>query len=222
MARPAGDAEERLLKAGKELLEEAGFHSLSVRAVAQRAGVNIGLVNYHFGNKEKFVQQVATEVYEEFFRDFSLQVEGEADPFLALRKGLLRLSRFVRDHRKLVLGLLQDLARGEVEAAKFVRTNLPRHGIILAGLVMRCQQEGRLMPLPLGVVMTSMMGMVLFPTLVAEPFIGARFEFRPMADPDTFREILLSDQGLEVRVDLALKALRTDGGPAAAALKGGK
>ena len=79
MSRPAGDAEQRLINAGKAILEDTGLSGMSVRAVAARAGVNIGLVSYHFGGKEAFVHRVVLEVYEEFFKDFSLEVEGEKD-----------------------------------------------------------------------------------------------------------------------------------------------
>ncbi|MGH7443201.1 MAG: TetR/AcrR family transcriptional regulator [bacterium] len=220
MARPSGDAEQRLMKAGKEILEQSGFQGLSVRAVAARAGVNLGLISYHFGNKEAFVRRVALEVYEEFFRDFSLQVEGERDPLMALRKGLLRLARFARDHRNLVRGLLRDLADGETEGSNFIQTNVPRHGIILAGLVLRCQAEGRLVDLPLPVVMITIMGIVMFPTIVAEPFLQARFQFPDLPPNETFKEWMLSDAALETRVDLAMKAIKADSGGRSIAVPG--
>jgi AcrR family transcriptional regulator len=208
MARPAGDAEQRLIEAGKEILEETGFSGLSVRAVAARAGVNLGLVSYHFGGKEVFVHRVAQELYEEFFRDFSLQVEEETDPLLALRKGLLRLARFVRDRRRLIRSLLRDLANGDAEAKHFVETNSPRHGIILAGLVKRCQAEGRLEAMAVPVAMTTLMGVVAFPTLIAEPLGRAKFDCKGFPSAKALEDSLLTDKALELRVDLALKALK--------------
>jgi AcrR family transcriptional regulator len=208
MTRPAGDAEKRLIEAGKEILEETGFSALSVRAVAARAGVNLGLVSYHFGGKAAFVHRVATELYEEFFRDFSLQVEGEDDAFLALRKGLLRLAHFIRDRRRLIRSLLRDVADGDAEATHFVQTNLPRHGIILVGLVRRCQAEGRLMDLPVPVVMSTIMGVVGVPSLMAEPMARAKFDFKGFPTRKQFEQSLLTDKALEQRVDLALKALK--------------
>ncbi|HTB23678.1 MAG TPA: TetR/AcrR family transcriptional regulator [bacterium] len=208
MTRPAGDAKKRLIEAGKEILEETGFSGLSVRAVAARAGVNLGLVSYHFGGKAAFVHQVAQELYDEFFLDFSLQVEGENDPLAALRKGLLRLARFVRDRRRMVRSLLKDLTDGDAEAKRFVLTNVPRHGIILAGLVHRCQDEGRLAKLPVPVAMTTLMGVVVFPTLVAEPIARAKFGGQGPSHRKMIEDSLLTDGALELRVDLALKALK--------------
>jgi AcrR family transcriptional regulator len=208
MTRPAGDAEKRLIEAGKEILEETGFSGLSVRAVAARAGVNLGLVSYHFGGKAAFVHRVATELYEEFFHDFSLQVEEEEDALLALRKGLLRLARFVRDRRRLIRSLLRDVADGNAEATHFVQTNLPRHGIILVGLVGRCQAEGRLVDLPVPVVMSTVTGVVAYPSLMAEPMAQLKFDFKGFPTRKQFEQSLLTDKALEQRVDLALKALK--------------
>ncbi|MCC7440955.1 MAG: TetR/AcrR family transcriptional regulator [Bdellovibrionales bacterium] len=41
-----------LLKAGTELFAKHGFDGASVKEIADRAGVNVSLVSYHFGGKE--------------------------------------------------------------------------------------------------------------------------------------------------------------------------
>jgi AcrR family transcriptional regulator len=208
MTRPAGDAEQKLIEAGKAILAEEGFSGLSVRAVAAKAGVNLGLVSYHFGGKEAYVRRVAEELYEDFFRDFSLQVEEEIDPLVALRKGLLKLGFFVRDHRSLIQGLMRDMGSGEEEAKTFVATNFPRHGVILAGLVRRCQADGRILDLPTPAVMTTVMGMVAFPSLMAEPLARMKMDVKGFPNRKAIEQSLLSDSAVELRVDLALKAFR--------------
>lgn len=45
-------AEERLITAAAELLGEVGPRAMSVRQVAERAGVNHGLVHHYFGGKD--------------------------------------------------------------------------------------------------------------------------------------------------------------------------
>lgn len=46
------DVEERLVAAAAELLGEVGPRAMSVRQVAERAGVNHGLVHHYFGGKD--------------------------------------------------------------------------------------------------------------------------------------------------------------------------
>jgi AcrR family transcriptional regulator len=44
---------EQILHAARELFAERGFQSISVRAIAARAGVNAALVHHYFGTKEQ-------------------------------------------------------------------------------------------------------------------------------------------------------------------------
>ncbi len=208
MTRPAGDSRERLLEAGKSLIQEKGFSGLSVRAVAARAGLNQGLLSYHFGGKEAFLRKVIQGIYEDFFKDFSLQVEGESDPLSALRKGLLRFSRFIRDHRSLVRGMIRDALNGDRHALGFGKDNFPRHGLVLAALVAKCQKKGRLADLPLPLVMSTLMSALVMPTLVADVFVTQKKPSWTHVTPALVNDSLLTDKALERRVDLALKALK--------------
>jgi AcrR family transcriptional regulator len=214
MSRPAGDAERRLLKAGVAILEQHGFRGLSLRAVAAKAGVNVGLVGYHFGGKDAFVAQVAQHAYEEFYADFTLQVEGEADPLKALRKGLLRLVTFIRDHRGMVRSIIRDTMLGEPGAEAFTKGNMPRHGKVVVGLIKACQAKGKLMDLPIPLVMGSLMGLLATPTLTADLMMAkakAAAKGGPgwiRLDPKEVHDSILSDAALALRVDLALKAFK--------------
>lgn len=50
------DTEEKLIRATAELLGEVGPNSLSIRAIAERAGVNHGLVHHYFGGKDALLR----------------------------------------------------------------------------------------------------------------------------------------------------------------------
>src|SRR5947208_14651865 len=51
--RDAAATREALLAAGAELFAERGYDGVPVTAIAQRAGVNKAMINYHFGGKRK-------------------------------------------------------------------------------------------------------------------------------------------------------------------------
>lgn len=53
------DNKEAIIKATIELIEENGeyLEEITVREICKRADVGLGLVNYHFGNKDKLIEQ---------------------------------------------------------------------------------------------------------------------------------------------------------------------
>jgi AcrR family transcriptional regulator len=64
-ARPRGprraggrSTRERILDAAERLFAERGFHAVSVRDITQAAGVDVALVNYHFGGKQALFEDV--------------------------------------------------------------------------------------------------------------------------------------------------------------------
>ncbi len=64
-ARPRGPrpargrpTRERILDAAEKLFARRGFHGVSVRDITQDAGVDVALVNYHFGGKQALLDDV--------------------------------------------------------------------------------------------------------------------------------------------------------------------
>lgn len=55
---PAGSTKERILNAAEALFAQRGFDGASLRQLTSAAGVNLAAVNYHFGSKDKLVEQV--------------------------------------------------------------------------------------------------------------------------------------------------------------------
>ena len=62
------DTEEKLITATAELLGEVGPRSLSVRAIAERAGVNHGLVHHYFGGKDALLQAAMERLVHNHFQ----------------------------------------------------------------------------------------------------------------------------------------------------------
>jgi AcrR family transcriptional regulator len=50
--------QERILDAAEKLFARRGFHGVSVRDITQDAGVDVALVNYHFGSKQALLDSV--------------------------------------------------------------------------------------------------------------------------------------------------------------------
>jgi AcrR family transcriptional regulator len=62
-----GDLKNALIRAGIEILSEEGLHALSLRKVAQRAGVSHAAPYAHFKDKQALIAAISTEGYCELF-----------------------------------------------------------------------------------------------------------------------------------------------------------
>ncbi|RCS31233.1 TetR/AcrR family transcriptional regulator [Rhodanobacter denitrificans] len=54
----SGSTKERILGAAELLFAQRGFEGASLRQLTAAAGVNLAAVNYHFGSKDKLVEEV--------------------------------------------------------------------------------------------------------------------------------------------------------------------
>src|SRR5438034_5067381 len=157
MPRPSRNLDRLLLAAGRELLPRRGCAGLSVREVAEAAGVNLGMFHYHFKTREAFLRALLQQTYEEMFARLAFESHLAADPAAArfdalsnLRAALRFLGRFLRDNRPLIARVLADALCGEPIALDFLRANMPRHLGVLQTLIAAAQEAGSLrrMPLP--------------------------------------------------------------------------
>jgi len=205
MPRPSQDQDQALLAAGAALYPQLGCAGLSVRRVAEAAGVNPAMVHYHFGSKSAFLRALLQQHYEEMFAALSLTSQGEADVMERLAAALLGVACFVREHRPLIARVWADAQAGEAVAQDFLRANAPRHLGVLMALLQEAEGQGRLPPQPLLTRFTFLMGAVVAPVLLAGGMQAVD------AVPPLLRERLdgevLSDAALARRIEWALLGL---------------
>jgi AcrR family transcriptional regulator len=82
-----------LLKAAQELMAEKGLPRVTLREVAERAGVQPGLVNYYFGSKDGLFRAVVGAVAAEMLRSVQAAVAGGGSPEDRIRefvRGIVR------------------------------------------------------------------------------------------------------------------------------------
>lgn len=79
------DHKEAIIQATIELIEENGKHleEITVREICKRAGVGLGLVNYHFGNKDKLIEQCVERM-----------INGTVERFQSIRQKTDELTSF--------------------------------------------------------------------------------------------------------------------------------
>lgn len=207
MPRPSRNIELALLQSGRELYPKLGSARLSIRALAEHAGVNMGMFHYHFKSKDAFLRRLLAGIYEEMFSQLSGEAAQSGPPLQRLRDALAVLARFVRANTHILGRVLADAGAGDEVAADFIRANAPRHLGVLLGLMEQAQAEGLLVPMAPLQRFTFVMGAVGTPLLVA-PGIRA-LGVAPSVLGDALQAQVLSDQAIAERIDLALRALST-------------
>lgn len=205
MPRPSQDQDQLLLAAGAALYPQLGCAGLSVRRVAEAAGVNPAMVHYHFGSKDAFLRALLQQHYEEMFSALSLTSQGEDDVMERLATALLGVARFVRAHRPLIARVWADAQAGQPVAQDFLRANAPRHLDVLMALLQEAQALGRLPQQPMLTRFSFLMGSVIAPVVLAGGMLSAK-AVPPMLVAAVDDEVL-SDAALQRRIEWALLGL---------------
>jgi AcrR family transcriptional regulator len=209
MPRPGRNIHEALLASGRELYPQLGCGGLSVRALTQHAGVNLGMFHYHFRTKDAFLEALLQQFYEEMFGPLSGRAEQPGPALARLREALLFLARFSRDNSAVLGRVFADATGGHAVAASFVRANAPRHLKLLLALMQQAEKEGALAPLPALQRFVFVMGAVGMPLIVV-PHI-ARLGVAPALIARKLKSQVIGDEAIAQRVDLALAALKAKG-----------
>ena len=106
-ARNKTDAEIKLIAAAADMLGEVGPRAMTVRAVAERAGVNHGLVHHYFGGKDALAEAAMLHLVQQHASDVREQSHGNPIPApLALN-----------DEPRYLRAVVRSVLDGELELA---------------------------------------------------------------------------------------------------------
>src|SRR5256885_12459163 len=86
--RDAAATRDALLAAGTELFAERGYDGVPVWAIAQKAGVNKAMINYHFGGKRKLYRAIVSATFGEMVASVE-RLAGSPRPAPGGRRGLI-------------------------------------------------------------------------------------------------------------------------------------
>ena len=206
MSRKSTHTDKKLFDQGRKLLIKKGASKLSVREVCDKAGVNLGMFNYHFGSKDKFIEKILLDIYESFLADFELV---ESDTKLdTLELQLTLMARFARDNRHLILVLLNDVLNGEKAVQKFAKSKMRKHFMILAKTLKSCQKSGEIINAPIPLLLTQIAGSIglsnLIPEVLSHLGINKVFDLGLKAVTNK----LITDEAIEQRVKIVIQGIK--------------
>lgn len=93
-----GSKREVILDAAEQLFAESGFDKTTTRAIATKAGVNIAMLSYYFGSKEKLLYAVLERFSDGLAKVFSHIEEMYSTPEDRLRNWILAYVDYIFNH----------------------------------------------------------------------------------------------------------------------------
>jgi AcrR family transcriptional regulator len=155
-----GDLKNALIKAGIEILSQEGVGVLSLRRVAQRAGVSHAAPYAHFADKQALIAAISTEGYRKLYEKLELvQRLYDGDPLRQLVEAAWVYTGFALDdpgHFKITFSSM--IAR-EKDYPAFVEMSQKSFAVVIK-IVGTCQQAGIFAPGPTDAVAVSVWSLV--------------------------------------------------------------
>jgi len=205
---------EALLAAGTELFAERGYDGVPVTAIAQKAGVNKAMINYHFGGKRKLYLAIVNATFGEIVASVERLADAPRPAPEALRELIAVLGQLVsRRHPHFCAMMLREVVSG----GKHLEPELIDHPVrVLAAvqrIVARGVGEGDFRPVDPLLTHLSLVGSLVFffaTTRFRERVLARR---RPAAKPPDAAAYLKHIQDLVTHGLAADKAQRLAAGP---------
>jgi AcrR family transcriptional regulator len=135
MARPRSDIQPRLLHAARARFLREGVDGAALRAIAQDAGTNIGMVYYYFPSKDDLFLAVVEEVYVSLLEGLE-RVLAPALPVAERLAGLYRrLGTLSDDERTIVRLVIREALASPARLDKLFQRFMRGHVPLLLALV---------------------------------------------------------------------------------------
>lgn len=160
------DAKACILQAARAEFIEHGYHGARMRAIAERANINKGLLHYYFGSKDTLFEAVFSSVFEESMREFKQIMQPDMELIEAI-------SRYVHLHiDKLIKNpfvpryIVEETNRDPQRLMQLMGQKVGDS--ILQRFEDRIQHEieqGRIRPICPRQLVVSLVAMVVFPVL---------------------------------------------------------
>lgn len=154
MTMSDSDAKQRILKAAISLMDETkDSDKITIREIAGRAGVGVGLINYHFQTRENLLYAAIGEYMLEVISAMreSSKSESPVENLKAMLKAMGDISE--RHEKQMRIGAQYELMQGELSAANYL---LP----LLREIYMDKKDETVLRVMALDIIATTSLGLL--------------------------------------------------------------
>lgn len=120
------DTRKRIIDAAARAFAERGFRAASTRDIAGRAGVNQGLITYHFRSKERLWKAAMERIFKQLAATFEelADLDDSVDPRERGREAIRRYVRFAATHPELFRLMVEEGKQPDTRLRWLVDTHL--------------------------------------------------------------------------------------------------
>ncbi len=174
--RDSAATREALLRAGAELFAERGYDGVPVAVLAQRAGVNKAMINYHFGGKRKLYLAIVQLTFAEIVASVERLAESTRPAPEVLRELVAVVGEAAsRRHPHFCAMMMREVVTGAEHLDPALMDHPARILAAVQRIVARGVREGDLRPVDPLLTHLSLVGSLVF------FFATARFRERLLA-----------------------------------------
>ena len=155
-----GDLKNALIKAGVEILAKEGVGGLSLRKVAQRAGVSHSAPYAHFPDKQSLIAAISTEGFNQLYNELEAAISLHAkSPKKQLVEGAQAYVRFALKNSDTFKIMFSGVLEKEKDYPSFVEISSKTFKLVVE-VVQACQNAGVLPTAPANLMAVSVWGQV--------------------------------------------------------------
>jgi AcrR family transcriptional regulator len=137
-----GDLKNALIRAGVEILSKEGIEGLSLRKVAQRAGVSHNAPYSHFPDKQSLIAAISTEGFKQLYKELDTAASSHSDnPRRQLQEGAWAYIQFAMNNTDTFKIMFSGVLEKEKEYPAFVEISRMTFDRVV-DIVRACQVAG--------------------------------------------------------------------------------
>jgi AcrR family transcriptional regulator len=155
-----GDLKNALINAGVEILSKDGVGGLSLRKVAQRAGVSHNAPYSHFPDKQSLIAAISTEGFKQLYEELDAAISSYPDdPRRQLQEGAWAYVHFAMNNTDTFRIMFSGVLEKEKEYPAFVEISRKSFKLVV-DVVRACQVAEILRSAPLEITAIAVWGQI--------------------------------------------------------------
>ena len=155
-----GDLKNALIKAGVEILAKEGVGGLSLRKVAQRAGVSHSAPYAHFPDKQSLIAAISTEGFNQLYAELEAAISPQSkSPKKQLLEGSQAYVRFAEKNMDTFKIMFSGVLEKEKDYPAFVMISHQTF-VLVVEVIKNCQKAGILPDIQPDLMAVSVWGQV--------------------------------------------------------------